>query len=106
MKIDKDKFYKLKQLDRIEYRQRYNMINDPDVSLEVPFFGFLIIATIFGTIGKVSGYVPFLQATLLLIKVAAFILILHIALTIITWIIKIKLKSDLEEEYFSVEVKK
>lgn len=106
MKIDKEKFNQLKQLDRIEYRQKHRNINEGNFSLQFHALGFIIIAAIFGTVGLVSGRISFLNVTLILLKLAFIVLVLDIGFGILISIFKHKKTKELEEEYFSVEIKK
>jgi len=106
MKLEKEKFNQLKQLDRIEYRQRYRNINEGKVSLDLHVWGLLIIGSIFGTVGLVSSRLIFLNVTILFLKVAFLVWVLDIGLNIAGSIFKRKETRKLDEEYFSVEVKK
>jgi len=106
MKLDKEKFNQLKQLDRIEFRQRYNSINEGNVSLQIPVWALIIIASIFGTVGLVSGRISFLSVSLLVLKLAFILILLDVGLSLFISVLKSKKTRELEEEYFSVEVKK
>ncbi len=106
MKIDKEKFNQLKQLDRIEYRQRYRSINDGGVSLKLPAWSLMIMASVFGTVGLVSSRLSLLDISLFLVQLSILTLVLDIAINTSFLIFKHKKLKKLEEEYFSVEVKK
>jgi magnesium-transporting ATPase (P-type) len=106
MKIDKEKFNQLKQLDRIEFRQKYNNIHDPYFSLETMIWALIILASLFGTIGLVSSRISFLHIMIGLVKLTFIMIVLDVGLKIILSIFQSKNTKKLEEEYFSVEVKK
>ncbi len=106
MKIDKEKFNQLKQLDRIEFRQRYNNINEKGISLKVPAWSLMIIASVFGTVGIVSGRVSLLDISIFLIQLSLITIVLDVGINTTIFIFKLKRTKELEEEYFSVEVKK
>lgn len=106
MKLDKEKFNQLKQLDRIEFRQKYRNINEGGVSLDLHVWGLLIIGSIFGTVGLVSGRIPLLNLSIALFKVAFIVLVISLGLNLIDFIFKTIRTKKLKEEYFSVEVKK
>lgn len=106
MKIDKEKFNKLKQLDRIEYRQKWTHINSGGVNFNIHVWGLIIIATIFGTVGIVSSRISFLTLSLALYKIAFVVFIASIGFNVMDFIFQHVRTRKLEEEYFSVEVKK
>lgn len=106
MRIDKKKFNQLKQLDRIEFRQKYNNINEEGVSLSLHVWGLMIMATIVGTVGIVSGRISLLNLSFVLIKVAVIVFIASFGFNIVDSIFQHKRTKELEEEYFSVEIKK
>jgi len=106
MKIDKEKFNQLKQLDRIEFRQRYNKINEGTISLQIPVWALIIIGSIFGTVGLVSGRISFVSVSLLTLKLAFILILLDVGLGLFLSALQSKRTKELEEEYFSVEVKK
>ena len=114
MKIDKEKFNKLKQLDRIEFRQKLNYINEYFGGFSVfGFINFSMIIMGFLLLLVLSSYniskelfvsaLNLIQPTLQLLLFGIFIILL---LDIVSFILKIKRLRELEEEYFSVEVKK
>ena len=106
MKIDKEKFNKLKQLDRIEFRQKYENINSSSVNLHIHVWGLMIMATIFGTVGLVSSRIALLNLSVMLYKIGFVVIIVSIGFNVIDWIFQSIRTKKLEEEYFSVEVKK
>ena len=129
MKIDKEKFNSLKQMDRIEYRQKFNGINERyDVPLNFGFYFALLVVgllvmiiglnvfeiSLFNIDGGVNegieeGYKimeSLVHAALIIFVLGIFIVFIDIIFSIIYLILKHKKLSELEEEYFSVEVKK
>ena len=106
MKIDKEKFNELKQLDRIEFRQRYRNINEELPSLTLMIWNLVIITFLFGTMGIATNNLAFLNIALVLIKITLIAILLNIGLFFIFSIFKHKTTKELEKEYFSVEVKK
>ena len=108
MKIDKEKFNKLKQLDRIEFRQKYKEI--PDGSgmyslINVAFF-IAILGTILGAVFYNSGQVELLNLAELFLNIS---LILFVVGAMVSFVLLIHVKKkieELEQEYFKVEVKK
>lgn len=106
MRIDKEKFNQLKQLDRIEFRQKYRNINEGSVNLNIHIWGLIILGTIFLSVGLVSGRISFLTISLALFKIAFIILIASVGFNIIDFIFQHKRTEDLEKEYFSIGVKK
>ncbi len=114
MKIDKEKFNKLKQLDRIEFRQKLNYINEYFGGFSVfGFINFSMIIMGFLLLLVLSSYniskelfvsaLNLIQPTLQLLLFGIFIILL---LDIVSFILKIKRLRELEEEYFKIEVKK
>ena len=106
MKIDKEKFNKLKQLDRIEFRQKFNRIEDMGSSLINVLWSLVIIISIFMTgfiISENIAFVNLLVKTLLLFSVIFFI---ELVMILTYFIIRVRLKRELIEEYFLIEVKK
>ncbi len=113
MEIKKEEFYKLKQLDRIEYRQRYNCIRD---DLSCGFWSFnwcvLIIYIISVSsafiVNEITGNVDDLLFTVInsTSTLLGFSFTINIFLIIIFHILKVKNIKELDNEYFKVEVKK
>jgi len=106
MKIDKEKFNQLKQLDRIEYRQRYRNINEGGVSLKLPAWSLIIMASIFGTVGLVSSRISLLDISIFLVQLSILTFVIDVVINFTVLIFKHKKIKELEEEYFSVEIKK
>ena len=129
MKIDQEKFNSLKQLDRIEFRQKLDLINKRfDFSFNFSFYlGFFIIGFLILLVGlnfyeislfNIDGGVnegidegakileSLLNVVLIIFKVSLLLIFIDILFMIIYSILKHKKLSELEEEYFSVEVKK
>ncbi len=106
MKINKEKFNQLKQLDRIEFRQKYRNINEGSVSLYIHVWGLIIIGSIFGAVGLVSNRISLLNLSLALFKLSFIVLFASIGFNVIDIIFKYIRTKKLEEEYFSVEIKK
>jgi len=108
---------KLKQLDRIEYRQRYILLKQEEPKFS--FFPFLMmIGTIFyifllGVIlletnhpdsaAHLMNLIPLLSGVL---RVLIFLVILYGLLYFYLSLLWIKKRNVLEKEYFKVEVKK
>ena len=106
MKIDKEKFDKLKQLDRIEFRQRLDKIENISFSIINYVWYCLIISIVFFT-GLIVSKEPVLIE--LFLKTFSFTLLLFfidILLGVFAFTIRLKHKKELEEEYFKIEVKK
>ncbi len=115
MKIDKEKFDKLKQMDRIEYRQKVEEIKSfHETSWGLPFLKGIIIIGFFLILLIPQGYsvfgIEFVNDITNLLKYS-FALFLYFAMggficdLTFNYLMKKKL-SELEEEYFSIEVKK
>ncbi len=106
MKLDKEKFDKLKQLDRIEFRQKYDGIERISFWLGDLFWYIIILCSIF-----IVGYLVSLNESMKIIAIGFLNLsVLLIFLTILSFIIEYFVKSHLKEklfkEYFKIEVKK
>ncbi len=112
MKIDKEKFNKLKQLDRIEFRQKVREIREIDVSvMNILYFSLfaLLILLVGGTLSiEINGtmHLALLNAISNFVNFFFFFFILEILLMIIFSHIRSTRFAKLEKEYFSVEVKK
>lgn len=112
MKIDKEKFNELKQLDRIEFRQRYDAISSS--SLSWYFIGgftalliFSIALVIFGVgiqepLVVEKGYSSLASIFILFFVCIPFVIVIDLMLIFITS----KNRKELIEEYFKVEIKK
>lgn len=129
MKIDKEKFYKLKQLDRIEYRQRSKEIEDKysyPISWNL-IFGMIILGLLIMLLGlnifdvslaNIDGgenkgvewgegvMVKLFSMAGLIFKLTFIVLVIEILISFVSATVGIKKLKELEEEYFSVEVKK
>ncbi len=129
MKIDKEKFDKLKQLDRIEYRQKLNEIKEKySFSFSYILFwgmficGLLLIlvglniyeVSLFNIDGGVNegvewGYETFeslFNTGIIVFKLALLFLLIEIFMFMIYAVLEHKKIAELNEEYFLVEVKK
>ena len=109
MRIDKEKFDKLKQLDRIEFRQKYNIINKPhDFFLFYLFLISMVLSSIFGVGSYISieKSLDFMIGSITFYVMGVFLFLGFIILSIIQLIVSSKFNRELEEEYFKIEVKK
>ncbi len=115
MKIDKEKFNSLKQLDRIEYQQKVEIIKNFNSSSWGTTFLFLFVLIIaFIMILIPQGYSAFgIEFVLDLVGASSFFLgfisvliILGYSIDFLFYLMRKKNLAELEEEYFSVEVKK
>ncbi len=106
MKIDKENFNKLKQLDRIEYRQRWNQISEIGFSFGNVLFYILIMFSIFSVGAILSQNSSIASLALDLLTISAVLLFVEILLVIGFSYKKSKLRRELNNEYFKVEVKK
>ncbi len=119
MKIDKEKFKQLSQLDRIEFRQRLNCIKERTLS-NLPDFKFVwyIIITsllmfnlslsIYGNFGvEYASIIIAMFKVIYFFAVVSFVFIIFTTLWGIGFIVKgIKDEKELIKEYFKIEVKK
>jgi uncharacterized membrane protein len=113
MKITEEKFNKLKQLDRIEYRQKeYNINNDSDDGLLRLFHVSIILSGIFTAsflvIKNLTGDINYnlFNIASLFLKVSVICFIIHYILSFISILIRHKKLKELQEQYFKIEVKK
>lgn len=107
MKINKEKFNKLKQLDRIEFRQKYDRIRNLDFSMNDVVWYILIITciSILGSLlSPLNEILINLVASMLVIFVV--VIMLNIIAILFGFYYKSKKIKELQEEYFKVEVKK
>jgi len=81
MKITKEKFNELSQLDRIEFRQKFNRFSMPTIYMFIITFIFMATEHIFVSMLGIIG------------------IIYH-------WKLFIKRNKELEEEYFTTQVKR
>jgi len=114
MRIEKEDFYKLKQIDRIEYRQRYDTIENYITSFDFGnsgWFILIIITLLLSTfiisynITEEVDYV-LLKGMIMFLFLLLLVFIIEIGSQIYSLLLKLKLKKELNEEYFKVEVKK
>ena len=114
MKISKEKFDKLPQLDRIEYRQIEDRIrnyyNIDLMNYTINFFsilyGFLILCAF--EIYQISGlesFQSFLTKISHTIPIVAFLILISIFVEITFYIVKHININKLNEKYFKVEIK-
>ena len=114
MKIDKEKFNKLKQLDRIEYRQKLEEINLKCGKINLPGFinhsvyilGFILLLAISSYSINKEMFVSFLNIILPLSKLLLIVGFIIFIMDILGFFVKHKKINELNEEYFLVEVKK
>ena len=110
MRVTKEMFDSLNQLDRIEFRQRYNEIDDIScITNRAIIFSFGILAFLFifdtwnalhtGNWFNISMYV-------LLAKCCILYVFISLGIDIINVLIFFRNKNRLIKEYFSVEVKR
>jgi len=112
MNIKQEDFDKLKQLDRIEYRQKEERIKSWGVNLSsaLPYFSFTLIVCLSMTIvvnrynpSKTGYFISFLGFLCLFCGLAYFIVF---ALEIMCGAIKKRNLDELRDDYFKIEVKK
>lgn len=116
MKITKEQFNKLDQLDRIEFRQRIDLILERYSGGFLGnnyLMGVLILATLLLSVGSL-GYIGI--GELLFLKLAKsgavifcvlfYLLIFELIAYIVKRIYRNKYVKELEEEYFKIEIKK
>lgn len=115
MDIKQEDFDKLKQLDRIEYRQKEDKIRSwMDESCGLIFLQYLVLVAVIALLLLPQTYVAFgiesLEGTLEIIGfgMGVFIILaaLGFMLDVIFFIIRQKNLKELKEEYFKIEVKK
>lgn len=112
MKINKEDFDKLKQLDRIEYRQKIEIIkknNNGSSTLSfiwemVLLNSFMFIFDIWISL-KANVDIPF-STFLLILKLEYIGLLLLLLLDFVVYYFYLKSISELENEYFKIEDKK
>ncbi len=106
MKIDKDKFNKLKQLDRIEFRQKYDIIQGIRFNVVNYVYYVLIIALIFMTGAIISNDALLINLSATFFNLTFFLMFVCIIGMGATHVLRSKKLKELNEEYFQVEVKK
>ena len=112
MKIDKEKFNKLKQLDRIEFRQKLEQIKNIGFNI-MNLIIFSVIALTIVVVGgalsiEINGtmHIAFQTAISNTFSLSFFLITLQVGLMFVYGHIKSKKFEELEEEYFKTEVKK
>ncbi len=106
MKIDKEKFNKLKQLDRIEFRQKFDIIRRINFSIGGYAIYCLILFAIFFVGYEVTGKINLFSVASRMILLMFYILLIELISLIGFSFIRKKKYRELQEEYFKVEVKK
>lgn len=113
MKIEKKDFYKLKQLDRIEYRQRYDFIerNRPDFApfsfIYTMLFIFAYVILLIFVVYNVSEEAARNLSNILplIIQIGFIVFMILLTFQIATYFIFYKKIKELEKEYFNIGVK-
>jgi len=98
VKIKKEDFEKLSQLDRIEFRQIYEK---GEVSFDVMDYAYYVI--IIGTILIVGG---FIETAAKFFSIAIYIIITQIIMLFVCMYINSNRKKKLVHEYFDIIIKK
>ena len=114
MRIDKEKFNQLKQLDRIEYRHKLNEIKEyfdgfgffSFVNWSMIILGFVLLLAISSYSISEELFLSLLSIIFPLGKILIFLALFLLICEIIESFVKWKKIKELEEEYFSVEIKK
>ncbi len=115
MKIDKEKFNKLKQLDRIEYRQKVEMIkNWMNGSWGLPFlwlflgilaFTILLIPQGYSALG-IEFVADIIETAKIFLSFLLPLIFFGYLIDFMFYLIRRNNLKELEEEYFKIEVKK
>ena len=112
MKIDKEKFNKLKQLDRIEFRQKLDYINNMGNRSFNYLYSLFVIATIFFSTYIISSLIME-ESIIILFKITSSVIFLAFFMSFVEFMLTLsylirrnKLRRELEEEYFEIGVKK
>ena len=113
VKIEQEDFDKLKQLDRIEYRQQEDRINEnSDNGVIELFYVSIIMSGIFTAsslvIKNLTGSINYnlFNIASIFLSISIIVFIIHYILLFISLLIKRKRLKDLQEQYFKTEVKK
>ena len=112
MKLDKEKFNKLKQLDRIEFRQKLDRIEDTGFSLIGCLFCMIMVISIFFSAliisQEITGEVNMVlfDINVKVFGLFFFLMFIEFPLVIGFSLLRSKHKKELFEEYFLIEVKK
>ena len=115
MKITKKIFFKLKQLDRIELRQRFALIEKKyEGSIFFPIFKILIfvlaflcllIPQLYLVLGK-RGLIALLNDFGVIFSIIYVLLFIGVIIDIALYFLEKKEMKELEDEYFKTEIKK
>ncbi len=112
MKLDKEKFNELKQLDRTEFRQRWGKVEDSGSSFTIYPLVLFIMAAIF-EVGSIilesinhDAALRLFIVTVMFFIFAILLALFELIFVIFSFIKIIKDKKELLDEYFKVEVKK
>jgi small-conductance mechanosensitive channel len=106
MKITEEQISKLKQLDRIEYRQKRDyLINKYEWGdwITIPYLC-LITAILVLIMGKLYG-LDLINTSETIVEMGTVLCILLVVINVIRSLICAKRMRELEEEYFKAEVK-
>ncbi|KKM69076.1 hypothetical protein LCGC14_1454470 [marine sediment metagenome] len=114
MKITEEKFNKLKQMDRIEYRQKEDRINEKFDNILIPGFinfslyliGFILLLSFASYNISKELFVSIFSIIYPVSKILFIFGLIVLFIDIISVFAKKKKVNELNEEYFSVEVKK
>lgn len=117
MKIDKEKFSKLKQLDRIEYRQKEDRIkNYLDSNCLFLIMKLFFLFAFFIILLAPQGYMlwgqefidDLFEAVRIIFGMMIFLAVIGASADVIALVFRLKYLRELQEEYFTsnVEVKK
>ncbi len=115
MRIDKEKFNKLKQLDRIEFRQKSDRIKSwQSYSLGFSFLKMLMFVVFFIILILPQGYLAFgveftqaiLNAFRNIFPILVYAIVFGFIIDLVFSLIRIKNLGELYKEYFKIEVKK
>jgi len=108
MNFNKEEFNKLKQLDRIEFRQRRDKIDNFTFGSLTNLLNTSLILSLIFIVAFISNSNNLLlrQYAILFLFLTVFIFILNTILIVGEILLKNKSIKELEEEYFKIEVKK
>lgn len=106
MIIGEDKIKELKQLDRIEFRQKLDKTKIKNSGLIYSLWSLLIMWSIFATGAIVSGDIALIKLSAILSRFISWIFLIIIVELVFSWVIQSKREKRLKEEYFSIGVKK
>ncbi len=114
MKIDKEKFNSLKQMDRIEYRQKLNEINEKlgnfgifgFINFSMIVMGFILLLAFSSYNISKELFVSFFNILHPLSRFLVIGMVVVLLFDILGVLLKYKKINELNGEYFSVEFKK